>query len=1437
MAIEGMTRTPFGGMNQDDSIVTPTKDEAGRNSFQVGDYRYALNARIGSSRDDNFGDLENIRNTLEVTQYYAITQVLDNGTFDQSLDSWDQLDEGPTFRTWIFSGDYARLAVIPNSVSPILTTPVTQFTEPSHPDWEPETFTQAWVLNANSFFSVGETVFFQDAPDYTAGFIVAITSTYFVFQHTFNGDNPGASVEYGVGPPAYVDTTFMSRVLYQTATAPIEGLEFTLSFAMNINAAITDGILNLVYLTGTTIHSEVAIDSGNIQSITQTMQITVPAGVDGLGIRIGGTVNQELNADLLYFRLSSFSFAPTTRPEGNEKVIGRLEDYEFQRVYYCVYNDQNNHCIRYWNAVNNTIVEVLNWSGLNFTIDSFISMAKLDNWMAIAARGYSPRLMDVDTIAQLRSELGDDFREFHISFHKWSPIAPPIPRAYYDGSTNNYDKLKDKLYHFSYRYIYYGDLKSRWSPISKGATVFNLDEPYPEDTITSIQIDIPGCIYDDPNATGTEYNFFGHDDIKFQLAVKTIEIAFRDGELELWKLWRRIPVDVSFERLQYFDGKGILTPIAQDEFTRPFDTVPFEAGTVEAIDNRFVFGDCLEEKEPITNLQIDDVSSVYGIDTWNDGSTGAFPTIEAAARLRLQRFNALSHLTFKDRTLIKCCIQYLAETGWRTAGYTSEEWLYTIPDISGAAGTQNVALNFKIPDAVVPPDWAVGYQIMRTNSLNISCYMFGIVNRFTPIIDDISTIIDKLELPQNVRDRINEHFLNAQNITSDEVIAETTKIVEAEIQANKKKDRKTKRRNTLLRINRALEMSGTSTQSHSVLLEKWLRKNPIGPKLQAELRKTKEISAIADASRIHIDINNWYFGAKEAQNKEYPLNNLIYNFARGDRVRFIGSTSANPNNVNQLQEYDVPIIEFTGKGIIIEKPLGLRWVPRFDNTTLQNLNIEVYTPHNADESDHLFYEMGEWYPILYPKTGDRDFAKRDFVYTNVNAITLSQFGPFDIYNKMPVYFGDSYNVGKTVYRDKYAPAAPLPLGSASSQIFMSMNPDLNKTFDFWDKNNGRPTIAYEDLPVVRFKQTQCRFSGKIVEESFVNNINTMREEDLFVYPSEYGRIRAIVNTSNAQVESVGAILLVIGERQTWSTYVNRTTLEDLSGRSQVSLSEDVLGSFNTLLGDHGTLNPESICKQRGRVWFWDAIDGAWIRYGRDGLTEISKYKMRNWFSELGDLMITKYQTSEKPIALAEFDKFNDELITFQDHSTLPSTFRGYANYKGSLFSEEDKRWKSCHNFLPEMMSKMNKQVLMFKDGSPFLYEKGEGYSEFFGTKYEVMWEPVFNDNAHLKKKWQAFANVATDKWSVERILSEYRGLKAKQETRIKLNKFAEREDNFYAEIQRDINTPNGGVRAIVEGYMMRSKAIQVLMQLDPAVVHLSLLHYVMAEVTDSPKNP
>lgn len=379
-------------------------------------------------------------------------------------------------------------------------------------------------------------------------------------------------------------------------------------------------------------------------------------------------------------------------------------------------------------------------------------------------------------------------------------------------------------------------------------------------------------------------------------------------------------------------------------------------------------------------------------------------------------------------------------------------------------------------------------------------------------------------------------------------------------------------------------------------------------------------------------------------------------------------------------------------------------------------------------------------------------------------------------------------------------------------------------------------MSYRDYPVVKFKPTQVRFGGKIVEESFVNNLNNFREEDQFIYPSEYGRIRDLVNVTNAQVESVGSIFLAIGERETWSIYVNRTTIEDLAGRTQVALSDKILGSFNALVGSYGTLNPESVSKYLGKVYYWDAIKGSWIRYGRDGLTPISSNKMRNWFKELGGLLLTKYMTDELPVVISGFDPFNEELVTRIDHSSLPAEFRGYEEYKGAFFSESDVRWKSCHNYSPEMFGRQGDLLIGFYGARVVIYERGPGYGTFDGVKYDAKIEPVFNPIPVMMKPWQTLAVLATDPWMAERIMSEYRGMKTIQLSNIPLDNFEDNEDTYWAAVLNDVNSVNV-TNPLFEGQKMRSRALKVLLTLNPDVVTRSLLHYVSVGYIESPKNP
>lgn len=1308
-----MIFTPAGGMNQDDSIVTPSPEsESGMSLFQTGDYRYALNARIGSSRYDSFGDVENIKDSVDVTDFYAYKSLVTNPDFTGSLTPWQEL-----------------------------------------------TGSSPWSYLSNK----------------------AVIST-------------GLS------------GAFTSNIRYQPIS--IFGNKINVSFSYSIVTGFNLGIgLNIIFLQGTTVLSLMRINSlGIVPSEAKSLALTLPAGCDGVGFQMFATSTGTSSMELDYFRVNGMSVS--ARPAGDEKVIGKLEDTRSQRLYYCVWNSNNQHSIRYYDPILGAIFELFRWTGLKFQPTFFVKMARIENWISFTDRNNPPRLINVEDIGELMLTLGEtNMREFHISHHKWAPTMPPITRAYWDGSTDNAPKLIKKVYQWAYRYVYKGKLRSRFSPTSAANNQITNGSGGNGGKITAIELYIPGFIYDDP-ASGAQYNYFGHNDIKFLSAVEAIEIVYRDGQNELWRIFKVIENTGTFQTTIRFTGESNSTPIATDDFSQLFDTVPFLAGTVEAIDNRFVFGDCLDEHEPASKPVITDIgvaSADVGLPNtlWSVAAPSVFTGMPGPDAIEISSRNAITNHTFKSRGRYKLALIYQDHRGWVSGGYTTDNWVYDIPEndpnLTISPGERQYGLKFKIDASIRPPKWAVAYQVVRTNCLNINYFMFGAANRMTVLIDDIAAALNDIgTLSQDVKNRIAQHFENSRIVDG----YEFSRVVKEE------------------------------TRNKS--FQNYLLGNNISNRLRTEIRNTKPAVNVSDGSRIYIDINNWYNSSKSdlAGNKDNPMNSLFYNFREGDRVRFIGAYTGSPND-NQKFVFDELITEFTGKAIICKKPDGVIWLPNNGDGAISKARdyvIEVYTPQVPGDSDYIYYETGEWYPVGYPMTEQRHYTRTDWTYTNNASIFVTNYGPIKEFEPMPFALGDCSMISKRNYKDLMANSPSAVLISSSS-----MTNRVDEIWGDWDRGNGRPSTAYRNYPTSLFKETLARFSGQIIEGSFVNNINRFIDENQFFYPSEYGRIRDLVNTQNAQVESVGAILLAIGERETWSIYVNRITIEDLAGRTQVGLSDKVLGSYNTLLGSHGTMNPESVSKKRGNVWFWDAINGSWIRYGRDGLTPISDYKMRNWFRELGDLLIIKYQTDTPPRVISEFDPFNEEAVTRIDHDSLPATFRGYYSYKGACFSENDKRWKQCHDYDPEMFGKMNNQLVGFKDGGVVLYEKGEDSGTFHGVKYDVKIEPVFMSPI-LVKSWQTLAVVSSHPWFAERIMSEYRGAKTIQMSNISLSKFDDKEDAYWAAVLNDENTPNV-TNPLIEGRKMRSKAIQVLLTLDPMVVERSLLHYVSVGYIESPKNP
>lgn len=1081
-----------------------------------------------------------------------------------------------------------------------------------------------------------------------------------------------------------------------------------------------------------------------------------------------------------YWEWNGSAFVAGTAPAGTNTALNKFEDRDANKVYYFVHNSNGDHQILMFVKYERKIYEILKWSGLNFNTDRLVSSCKINKYLIFTDYNSAPRIVDVEDIYKLKFTLGVNFSEFHISFAKWAPLMPPLVTAY-TSETNDF--MKDGAFQFSYRYVYKGGFKSTLAPPSVWASNKILGNSY------VFQVALPGYIYDQENDS-----FFTHSQSKFYEFVEYIELVYRESPIQPWKIFERHEVASSGNQLFYFRNNGDIAIIPEIQGNQYSDAVPFLSGSCEAIDNRPMFADNLDDLE-VPAFEVEDVE-VYSsdlLDTWNETGAG-FSGISAPMQAIKTGQSLVNQFSFKPRAIYKLGIVFYHHTGRTWLAISPSNWIYQIPaDVTTSNPVSFdlfYALGFTIQAGINPPEEAVGYSIVRTDALNFEFFLEGVCNtiRYLGKVTSPSSslAVDYQATPIAVQSIINDRT-NAENPSNDIDLA---------------------------------RMAATA------------------------YREDIDVSNVNLASRIYFECNNWINSVKgnAGGTSSRQSNDLFYNFKKGDRLRFC---SYDPAGGPLLAWYDEEIIEFTGRGFIINKPSTLTSFPKISDASWDPAfqQIEIYRLKKVNPDDtFLFYEIGEYYPITNPGTVSRDFAKRDFTWSGKANVSGSLIGDslYPIYIKMPIINGDVWSVYKNFTFDYYS-AASGKTGISSITRFTQMNENPRNAGGTWNRNHGRAFPAYEYLPTQFRKEGQIRFGLKFLEDSLFIGINTFLERNQYIYPAEYGRIRCMVNTSNAQVESVGNVLLVIGEAESWSVYVNRTTLEDLSGRSQVSISDKVLGSYNTLLGSHGTLNPESMSKESGMVLWWNAKRGIWVRYSRDGLTEVSKYGMKNWFKDLGDLLIQYYYSGTAPKVISVFDDYHEEWLTYINHSSLPGSFKGYSSYKCASFAERnaDKRWKSIWDYSPDLFASMDNEVYSIVGSTIQIHEQGADFGSIYGVKKDTILELVANPEYRKNKTWRAVALTTSDKWEFTSIKGDWKSNSGtRQQTEILLAQLQAREDTYWAWIRRDGNSPNSATfeEGVVKGNSMRSKTLLLQIKLDPTIDYLSLFHWLNVSYDDSEKN-
>ena len=380
-----------------------------------------------------------------------------------------------------------------------------------------------------------------------------------------------------------------------------------------------------------------------------------------------------------------------------DTVVGKAKDYQNNCVYFFIHNDKNAHKIIKWNALDNTTQLVLEENDVNnpiiLTKDSeptFVSATIYDNQLfwcngVDIDNSTVPKHLNINNLAEISGST--TYIPEYLSVIKRPPITPLKAIANNVGTDNG--NLKDFSYQFTYRFIYDGNEKSRFAPISQL-------EPTGYDVLTK------------PNGIDLTYELFGTDNALLEKTVKYIEFAYREFYTFDFKVFKKIPFPTSNTTTGTlrFTGNEGGTAVAQTEYTTEFDNVPLLAKSAAYATGRVMFGNYKQDRYK------------WRIKTTDGENISYQPNLNSKV--------------LKLGSKYKYAVDFIDKWGRRTTSYVTGEWASgeVAMDINGSITTpkqfglvDTVDSRLFILDFTDIPDWVEALQFRRTNNLTVDRFI------------------------------------------------------------------------------------------------------------------------------------------------------------------------------------------------------------------------------------------------------------------------------------------------------------------------------------------------------------------------------------------------------------------------------------------------------------------------------------------------------------------------------------------------------------------------------------------------------------------------------------------------------------------------------------------------------------------------------------------
>jgi hypothetical protein len=483
-----------------------------------------------------------------------------------------------------------------------------------------------------------------------------------------------------------------------------------------------------------------------------------------------------------------------------------------------------------------------------------------------------------------------------------------------------------------------------------------------------------------------------------------------------------------------------------------------------------------------------------------------------------------------------------------------------------------------------------------------------------------------------------------------------------------------------------------------------------------------------------------------------------YSFTKGDRVRLVGLYN------NSASVTDYPILDVVTTFTIAPSPAvtGVFIKLQYDASTMSSFTtgqkwyLEVYTPpKNTTESGaQVYYEFGETYPIGLDVNSNRVHLAPGQTQSQIIGAG-AQPAIFKFYR------GEVYTRQRGV---------DWIIDKAMSDRFPSQVDGV-----------GRPFVI-DPSAKQTYYSTLVRYSLPYSQGTTINDTNVFFPANYDEYDRAKGDIR--------RLKVRGSQMRVFQSRAVGVAGVFENMIFNADGSDNLIQTNKILNQIHYYQGSYGMgWMSTSLASSANADYFVDPVRGYQLRVSQDGITPISEiYKAQFYVTDLA----TQYV---KPVAgalggqakvLGVYDFFEEEYISvFQ-----PTASRANVTL---AFNEKRNCYSSFYDYSPEAINNIEGKVISFRSGNLYVHDDTINYNRFYGTQYPSSVTFVFNEQGVIKKDYNAITQDSNVVWTSPTLGDVNTALS--QDSNLVASDYVRYEGLFNAAFMRDGNSLGG----LVEG--------------------------------------